>query len=336
MIENHQKPQNANLFEFQPHLQATLGCLSRLVSRSLVSGVANAGGNCKESAANQVDQARLVTAVSGFPKAKAGYNIDNILKGQIGDDAYFVARHLDDWSSEQLTSSDREVLCPSSEDRDPRTCSTPASPASGSSSPNSGVPVGTSPRIPVGADVIGVADGVGGWRQYGIDPGQFSTHLMKNCERLVTAGYFSPTQPARLLAQSFREMQDSKAQVVGSSTACVLMLSHSDAKIYTANMGDSGFMVVRGGQVVHRSSEQQHFFNTPFQLSLPPSELAADVLADAPESADRYEFAVEDGDVIMLATDGVFDNVPDSLLLAEITEKVNKSDFFIRIVYKTV
>ena len=46
-------------------------------------------------------QARLVTAVSGFPKSKSGYNIDNILKGQIGDDAYFVARHLDDWSNEQ-------------------------------------------------------------------------------------------------------------------------------------------------------------------------------------------------------------------------------------------
>ena len=111
------------------------------MSRSLVSGVANAGG--KESAANQVDQARLVTAVSGFPKAKSGYNIDNILKGQIGDDAYFVARHLDDWSSEQLTSSDREVLCPSG-DRDPRTCST-STPASGSS-PNSGIHVGTSHR----------------------------------------------------------------------------------------------------------------------------------------------------------------------------------------------
>ena len=28
--------------------------------------------------------------------------------------------------------------------------------------------------------------------------------------------------------------------------------------------------------------------------------------------------------MIMLATDGVFDNVPDSLLLAEITEKVSE------------
>ena len=60
-----------------------------------------------------------------------------------------------------------------------------------------------------------------------------------------------------------------------------------------------------------RSHEQQHYFNTPFQLSLPPTELQSQVLADRPESADQYEFSVEDGDVILLATDGLFDNVPD-------------------------
>ena len=36
------------------------------------------------------------------------------------------------------------------------------------------------------ADVIGVADGVGGWRAYGVDPGLFSMNLMKSCERLGT------------------------------------------------------------------------------------------------------------------------------------------------------
>lgn len=46
--------------------------------------------------------------------------------------------------------------------------------------------------------------------------------------------------------------------------------------------------------------------------------MATEVLSDAPESADRYEFSVEDGDVILLATDGVFDNVPDSVLVKEI------------------
>jgi len=167
------------------------------------------------------------------------------------------------------------------------------------------------------ADVIGVADGVGGWRQYGVDPGLFSNHLMRSCERLVQAGFFQSNTPSKLLEQGFREMQENKQQIVGSSTACLMMLCHSDLKLYTANIGDSGFLVVRCGEVVHRSQEQQHYFNTPFQLSLPPTELQSEVLADRPEAADQYEFAVEDGDVILMATDGIFDNVPDRLLVEE-------------------
>ena len=109
-----------------------------------------------------------VTAVSGFPKPGSSYNIDNILKGQIGDDAYFVARHVDEWSTDFNETSDEE---PAAE------------------------------RCRGNADVIGVADGVGGWRAYGVDPGLFSVNLMKCCERLVIAGYFSGNQPAKLLAQ---------------------------------------------------------------------------------------------------------------------------------------
>ena len=40
----------------------------------------------------------------------------------------------------------------------------------------------------------------------------------------------------------------------------------------------------------------------------------------SPESAQRSSFAVQDGDVILLATDGVFDNVPQSLLVAELSK----------------
>jgi len=137
------------------------------------------------------------------------------------------------------------------------------------------------------------------------------------CERLVKAGIFVSNQPKALLEQGFREMQENKQQIIGSSTACLMMLSHTDLKLYTTNIGDSGFLVVRQGEVVHRSHEQQHYFNTPFQLSLPPTELQSEVLADRPESADQYEFSVEDGDVILLATDGLFDNVPDKLLVQE-------------------
>ena len=114
-----------------------------------------------------------VTAVSGFPKpGYNGYNIDNILKGQIGDDAYFVARHVDEWGS-----GEREET--------PEPVRENASLA----------------KVRGNADVIGVADGVGGWRQYGVDPGLFSNHLMRSCERLVQAGFFQSNTPSKLLEQ---------------------------------------------------------------------------------------------------------------------------------------
>lgn len=108
--------------------------------------------------------------------------------------------------------------------------------------------------------------------------------------------------------------------MAGSSTACILILNRETSTVYTANIGDSGFMVVRRGEIVHRSEEQQHYFNTPFQLSLPPPGHGDNVLSDRPESADQLSFPVLDGDVILVATDGVFDNVPTNLLLNTLTE----------------
>lgn len=66
----------------------------------------------------------------------------------------------------------------------------------------------------------------------------------------------------------------------GSSTACIVVLDRQQHRLHTANLGDSGFLVVRGGEVVHRSDEQQHYFNTPFQLSIAPPEAEGDILSD--------------------------------------------------------
>lgn len=59
-----------------------------------------------------------------------------------------------------------------------------------------------------------------------------------------------------------------KTLLLGSSTACVLVV-HQET-LYSANLGDSGFMVVRNGRVITKSEEQVHYFNAPFQLTLPP------------------------------------------------------------------
>lgn len=77
-------------------------------------------------------------------------------------------------------------------------------------------------------------------------------------------------------------------------------------------------MVVRQGRLVKKSEEQQHYFNTPFQLSIPPPGYQAEVVSDQPDSAVTDNFPVEDGDVILIATDGVFDNLPQNLLIDEL------------------
>lgn len=64
-------------------------------------------------------------------------------------------------------------------------------------------------------NLIGVADGVGGWRHYGIDPGEFSSFLMTTCERLVSLGKVKPNEPNKLLAQSYYELLENKQPILG-------------------------------------------------------------------------------------------------------------------------
>ncbi|KAG7223970.1 hypothetical protein INR49_015227, partial [Caranx melampygus] len=140
------------------------------------------------------------------------------------------------------------------------------------------------------ADVLGVADGVGGWRDYGVDPSQFSATLMRTCERLVKEGRFTPSYPVGILTSGYYELLQNKVPLLGSSTACIVVLDRRSHRLHTCNLGDSGFLVVRGGEVVHRSDEQQHYFNTPFQLSIAPPGAEGVVLSDSPEAADSSSF----------------------------------------------
>lgn len=103
-----------------------------------------------------------------------------------------------------------------------------------------------------------------------------------------------------------------------------------------ANIGDSGFLVIRfkNGEPYcpHKSKEQQHAFNIPYQLSQLPTQADLEILRkrgkltemaklkqvlrkknnvcqDSPDAADDYTIELKDGDIIVSATDGVFDNL---------------------------
>lgn len=51
----------------------------------------------------------------------------------------------------------------------------------------------------------------------------------------------------------------------GSTTVCLLQLDHAGA-LHACNLGDSGFRVLRNGQVVFASTVQEVTFNMPYQL----------------------------------------------------------------------
>lgn len=141
--------------------------------------------------------------------------------------------------------------------------------------------------------VIGVADGVGGWAKHGIDAGDYARQLMRNAADSLKNLRFSAADPKSLLFDAFQ-----KTAVAGSSTACIISLDGN--RLRAANVGDSGFMVIRDGVTVFRSPVQQFRFNAPYQLGL---------TADSPEEAEEMVVEVKLGDVVLAATDGLFDNV---------------------------
>ncbi|XP_078082156.1 protein phosphatase PTC7 homolog [Mustelus asterias] len=110
-----------------------------------------------------------------------------------------------------------------------------------------------------------------------------------------------------------------------SSTACLVILDRQKRCLYTANLGDSGFLIVRDGRIIHRSDEQQHYFNTPFQLAIAPPEAQDSILNDSPETAEGSTFDVEVGDIILTATDGLFDNMPDYMILQQLGQLKDSS-----------
>ncbi|CAH8606573.1 unnamed protein product [Dicrocoelium dendriticum] len=166
--------------------------------------------------------------------------------------------------------------------------------------------------------LTGVADGVGGWRAYGVDPGRFSRAVMRHCERLVLSGRSDLRKPCFLIAQSYEDVLTSKDSILGSATFCIICLQRDERRIYTASLGDCGFLVVRGGRVIQRSTHQKHAFNTPFQLASPPPIHSIHFHHDLPAQATQSSIDVEPGDLLVVGTDGLFDNLTETMILEEV------------------
>ena len=169
---------------------------------------------------------------------------------------------------------------------------------------------------------FGVADGVGGWADSGVDPADFS-HAF--CENM--ASVYRNTSPAslssaqKLMQIGYDSVLADKTISAGGSTACIAVASPKGC-IEIANLGDSGFMHIRTGAIRHASEPQIHAFNTPYQLAVIPESMrkrtqafGGTQLCDMPRDSAVSRHAVKHGDVLVLATDGVWDNIAPSDVL---------------------
>lgn len=165
---------------------------------------------------------------------------------------------------------------------------------------------------------IGIADGVGGWKEEGVDPAEFSNALMEN------AKYFTETHrqefnPETIMSMAFDKVMHDKRVKAGSSTCCIASLLQEGQKWWldVANLGDSGLLVVRNREILHRVHEKIHAFSSPYQLSVLPPHLAGRAYSDRVLDSIREKVEVRAGDVIVLGTDGLFDNRFNSQLAAD-------------------
>lgn len=188
---------------------------------------------------------------------------------------------------------------------------------------------------------MGVADGVGSWREYGVDPRLFSHKLMEGCEDvlqeaskecgLIGGKSCSMITPAELLAHSYDRTKG--ANIIGSSTACVALFDSVHHQMHFSNIGDSGLIVLRhidsdvasalqrnrttpraerksDLRIAFVSQQQLKSFNHPFQIGWTGEDIV-ETDSSFKRASDSCTSSVHilRGDVIIMATDGLFDNV---------------------------
>ncbi|KAE9617082.1 putative protein-serine/threonine phosphatase [Lupinus albus] len=142
---------------------------------------------------------------------------------------------------------------------------------------------------------IGVADGVGGWSVHGIDAGDYARELMKNAMKAVGSEPKGLVDPKSVLNKAFLS---TKSQ--GSSTASIVTLKNN--MLHGVNVGDSRLRLFRKNSLFYESPIQQHKFNKPYQLG-------NHECSDKPNIADEYQVSVKEGDIVVMGSDGLWDNL---------------------------
>ncbi|KAL9320096.1 hypothetical protein ACSQ67_011935 [Phaseolus vulgaris] len=146
--------------------------------------------------------------------------------------------------------------------------------------------------------VIAVADGVSGWAEEDVDPSLFPRELLAN------ASNFVEDEEVNYDPQILIRKAHAVTSSTGSATVSIVAMLEKNGTLRIANVGDCGLRLIRNGHVVFSTSPQEHYFDCPFQLS---SERVGQTYLDAAVC----NVKLMEGDIIVMGSDGLFDNVFD-------------------------
>lgn len=135
-----------------------------------------------------------------------------------------------------------------------------------------------------------------------MDSGAYSRELMANCEQ---AGALGNASCAQILSKGFH-----RTEVEGSCTCILAKYSAMEGRLDVVSVGDCSMRVIREGEVVFKTDVQEHAWNQPFQLCHPGFNRA-----DTPDDALEFSFDVMPGDIVVLGSDGLWDNMWDTDVL---------------------
>lgn len=189
---------------------------------------------------------------------------------------------------------------------------------------------------------FGVADGVGSLRaMYDIDPREFTHGLMQECENILLEASHREDRdlggtrfrrviaPVELLAQSYERVKADN--LIGACTVCIAMFDNVRHQLHFSNLGDSGIIVLRhidsaiAGSLKRdptpraerrsdlrlsfASQQQLESFNCPYQIGWMGEEMSGKTSFRTPQESCTTSYHLKRGDIVIMATDGLFDNV---------------------------
>jgi len=176
---------------------------------------------------------------------------------------------------------------------------------------------------------LGVCDGVGGWNAFGVNPAFIARQMCLNMHAFAkeNSKMGLPHCPQVLMSRAYEKIKSNGEVEAGSTTCCILSLDTTDPSqplLRSANLGDSGYVVVRGGEVAFHSDFQRVEL-APMQLAIIPERFSSiGAIQTDPAQADLKEHAVEGGDIIILASDGLWDNCSVADMTVLVTEMDNR------------